>query len=905
MNAKLRPCCTLGAIFAACIVRALAANSDIVIRETVLDVTSQAEVSGSRFFFDASGLPCATQVYTVVRLGGAGFPGSTPFRGVSEIIVETPGHVAGKCSLNVKNRDTGAKTGFSGEWQEHTVFKTELDPNVWYQFDDLYFRPQKGVTLDKLRVTRIYGVRQVTAAQAFVLSVDTGSDLHVTDDPSVVSVVLSNRADKALSLSGTIVAVHYFGDRISLPFAGSVSAQGVLRVPMGTPLSQTRRPLGLWRVGATVESEGSCTRADGRSFAVLNRQAVTPRLPSSAFRLGINVHLAPVGSTDYDRALRALRSIGCKLVRGGAFAMNRCWPNAKDLEPDFSAMDRFVVDMRAAGISLNVGCWPNPPWSSPVPESGYRKIIHTRPLKGEMGRYCEKLARHFGTDIDYIETSNEPDLWAPDEFPAADYIDYQKECYEGVKRGCSQILVIPGGFTTADSSHPKIRKKGFQETVMREAKGYYDAHPIHLHGPFGGYENAILGQFFPMREREGVTVPWFPNETGHTLVQGDEDRVAVTVWQKILFSQAHGACDYVWYNLRATRWAPKNAEGGYGLMSRDWYPRAAFASYASLSHVMTGSTSDGIVSEEKGRHLYRFIRSSASRKDIVFAGWDAWGTQEAPLRIRSDAKSVQVFDMMGNSRLAERTEDGRYVFPLSVKPAAILLESASCAKIDPTDVRNVPLPKLKARTLSPNIESRAPDFVLDRVEQATQLYEANPETEHRTWKGPQDLSAKIWIGRSEERLRIRFEVEDDVHVQRSQVQALYHNDGIQFILEAPGQSGNFEFGIAMTTNATPLKALWIVPPGISCSNVLESVVLETMRKGTVTVYDFSVPFAAIGFDEDVLANGFRFNAIVYDDDGMGEDRDGWLEVMPGIAGSKQYDHCPCVRFPLEKMEKDR
>lgn len=38
------------------------------------------------------------------------------------------------------------------------------------------------------------------------------------------------------------------------------------------------------------------------------------------------------------------------------------------------------------------------------------------------------------------------------------------------------------------------------------------------------------------------------------------------------------------------------------------------------------------------------------------------------------------------------------------------------------------------------------------------------------------------------------------------------------------------------------------------------------------------------------------DAIVYDDDGMGKDRDGWLEIMSGIAGAKQYDRCPCVRF---------
>ena len=873
------------------------AESDVAIYETVLDVTSPSEFGGSRFFIDSAGELCATQVQSRVRLGGVGFPGPTPFRGVSEIVVETPGTVAGSCTLNVKNRDTGVKSSCSATWRERTVFKVHLDPDAWYQFEDVYIQPSKAVMpIGKLRVASVTGLRRGTAAQAIGLSVDAGGDLHVTDDPSSVAVVLHNMSDKALCPTGTVTAVHYFGDAIAVPFAGRVEPDGMMRVPLGEPLSRSPHRFGIWRVAATVACDGSLANPVGRSFAVLNPRSVTPRMPVSSFRLGINVHFAPVGSTDYDRALRALRMIGCKLVRGGSFAMNCCWPKESVPEPDFSEMDRLVCDLKAIGVSQNVICWPNPPWSSPVPGEGYRKVIRTRPLKGLMGRYCEKLARHFGEDIDYVETSNEPDLWDADEFPADDYVDYQKECYEGVKRGCKRILVMPGGFTTGSSAHPKIKKKGFQEKVMREAKGFYDVHPIHLHGAFAGYENSVLNEFFPMREREGVTAPWFPNETGHTIVQGDEDRVAVSVWEKILFSQAHGACDYIWYNLRATRWAPKNAEGGYGLMTRDWHPRAAFASYSALAYVLGGFEADGIVSEVKGRHLYRFVRRSESRTDVVFAGWDAWGESSVPLRIDSDATDVHVIDMMGNERSAVRTDYGSYVFPISSKPSAIKLTGATYAKMDGDDVSNVPLPKLQARTLVPNIEGRAPDFVLDRVTQATQLYEADPETEHRTWKGPSDLSAKIWIGRTREALRIRFEVEDDIHVQRSPALALYHNDGIQFVLEAPGQSGNFEFGIAMTTNGAPLKALWIIPASLDAERILESSNLKVAREGTMTSYDFSVPLKSIGFDEAILSNGFRFNAIVYDDDGMGKDRDGWLEIMPGIAGAKQYDRCPCVRF---------
>ena len=42
---------------------------------------------------------------------------------------------------------------------------------------------------------------------------------------------------------------------------------------------------------------------------------------------------------------------------------------------------------------------------------------------------------------------------------------------------------------------------------------------------------------------------------------------------------------------------------------------------------------------------------------------------------------------------------------------------------------------------------------------------------HRTWRGPQDLSARIWIGRDGDTLVIRAEVRDDVQADGDKVEA--------------------------------------------------------------------------------------------------------------------------------------
>ena len=103
-----------------------------------------------------------------------------------------------------------------------------------------------------------------------------------------------------------------------------------------------------------------------------------------------------------------------------------------------------------------------------------------------------------------------------------------------------------------------------------------------------------------------------------------------------------------------------------------------------------------------------------------------------------------------------------------------------------------------ARVVKARVDGRNSDWHLFKWWHVRELYAGNPETIDRTWKGPEDLSAAIWVGREGDALRVKFEVRDDKHVQRESAEKLYINDGLQFILESPTQSGNFEIGLART-----------------------------------------------------------------------------------------------------------
>ena len=212
------------------------------------------------------------------------------------------------------------------------------------------------------------------------------------------------------------------------------------------------------------------------------------------------------------------------------------------------------------------------------------------------------------------------------------------------------------------------------------------------------------------------------------------------------------------------------------------------------------------------------------------------------------------------------------------------------------DAEAVPLPKVSARAVQAEVDGRNPDFVLDRVWNVRQLYAANPETVDRTWGGERGLSAKIWVGRTGDFLRVRFEVRDDIHRQTFSADQLYLSDGLQFILQSPSQSGNFEFGLARTETGEGLVKVWIAPAGFKADEVAAAVRLDTARTGDITVYDAKIPLKAIGFDEATVANGFKFNAIIYDYDGIGETRESWIEIAPGIASGKDYSKAPYVKI---------
>jgi len=192
---------------------------------------------------------------------------------------------------------------------------------------------------------------------------------------------------------------------------------------------------------------------------------------------------------------------------------------------------------------------------------------------------------------------------------------------------------------------------------------------------------------------------------------------------------------------------------------------------------------------------------------------------------------------MGNRKTVP-LEGGYAEFLISGVPSALVFMNAQC--VDPCEEELMSgqenaLPQINVSRTGLS----TPTFVLNRADQVKNLWEGNPQTEHRIWKGVEDLSAEIsleqvcrgwWFWRKR-MLRVNAVVVDDLHVESSPVDPT---------------SGDF---MQIRIGDNMLRAA------------------PTCRENGYSLYGLDVPVP----DPEV-----KCSITVYDDDGEG--RDGWIST---------------------------
>ena len=191
--------------------------------------------------------------------------------------------------------------------------------------------------------------------------------------------------------------------------------------------------------------------------------------------------------------------------------------------------------------------------------------------------------------------------------------------------------------------------------------------------------------------------------------------------------------------------------------------------------------------------------------------------------------------------------------------------------------------------------NRAPDFDLRSESDIVNNNAADPTTSYLTWQGPQDLSARAWVGRDGEDLTMRFEVRDDAHFQPYDGRDMYKGDSVQIGLNVPEQDGFFELLVTRADGGGARKSSMKSPKGFKGGEVFNAMKVATKRQGDLTIYDVRVPLKALGLDAAALKRGIGFSFVVNDLDEAGaKTREGYLQLSRGIADAKDATHFPIM-----------
>ena len=846
------------------------------------------------------------------RMDYNSFPGMKPIPGAEAFVLEAApaGGDVGTLTLGIVLKDfPGGEShvfratlapGQDGAAPSAVRFAAHLDPAKLYQFvavEALRDETRQGPW--KVAFSSLRGAYATDKAGALRIETVTQSPFHVVrgDGGETPMLRIINAAGESVAVRGVLKATGFHGRAFDIPADVALAGGETVDIPI---LAGKALPKGVWRITGDLEADDGSKVAVETRFAVMDIHERTPKAPRGRFRLGINWHIARYSAKDRSLTAAAMVACGAKLARSDMARMDHILPYGPD-SWNFDFTDTLLATIEECGLSIDAIIFSIPHWAvKPEMRTNRDWRIWTRscPVPGAFEHFCEGLAARYGTRIDYYEIGNEWDLGFHGTHEEA--VAVQREAYEGLKRGCPGVCVIPNGWALPNDAEMVVRhgNPGLHEYMMRNASEFYDVETIHIHRNFAQYVKMIRDEFFAMRERTGTSnKPWYSNETALSGLWG-ESAAAMTVWKKTLWAWAHGSVDYIWYNLKATGWDPNDSEQWYGMLSADYHPRETFVAFSALASLVGGGDFVRIVREDGGVHCLGFAKDG--RDVLVLWNENASSGGGADVAFATDAAKAWRVDVMGN-REALEIAGGKVPIPMFSEPCALVLEGSSFAEIDEDSLAaalDEPLPGAIAipRVAVPSgaAEGTPPTFVLDRHEQVFDFFEANPAEVERLWKGPQDCSAEVRLSVEPGGLRVRADVRDDIHCQPYSGTEQWRGDDIQVLVSWQGLAGAWEFNFAHLDDGRPDASGTLAPAGFDAAAAAAAISLKTSRENDITRYDALVPCdPALGFTTNALSGNIRFNLMVNDNDGSG--RDATIEAKPGTFHSKDITAAPCVR----------
>ena len=838
----------------------------------------------------------------------------------------------------------------------------------------LGYKPKSGpghIFIDKISYT-VQEKSVPVRASKIKCSLETGHPLHILLPEAAEKAKLHLRySGKTAADFNVTVKVRGFGDEpveYTVPERKYTFKPGVpLEIKIPAPPSA-----GVWYV--SVQAADPAVKNDriewNGSFAVMTPAGLAPKYDHADFRFGICVHADWYRDPRiWENGALAMQTVGARYMRCGV-SMFSMMPEEGVFK--IGNQDRITDIYRKHGIERVVTIGYSARWAlKDQTKIRDKRFMAYEPREDAWRSFVRNVFRHFKGRVFFYEMWNEIDMDGFCKFSAERYAELARIAAEELHNADPRAQLMSSGFALVNNH----RKPDMHRNAMKLAGKYFKIHCFHGHNPFSGFAGMIDTELLPLRKQLKLTIPWYAHETALTSSGFGETVQAETLWKKLVFSWARGSVGYTWYNLINKGTKPGNPEHNYGMLTKEFQPKAVFVAYNTLTSLLGKPKTRFLRQLPAGKNVWAFEFQTPDGR--VIAVWnEAYG--ERDLLLRTDAKHAEYVDIMGNITPAVR-HGGLISVPAKKTPLALRLtgcnsvETAASPLILPETFSLIPgkkeqqlnltlwnpernpmqadiaiafpagihanctqiktlipqgkkivktvavttgpgfsfspagkytvrfdcnfnglklsrrLPIRNLRTI-PSDFSKAPDAVLDKREQVFARYDADPVNVDKVWKGPGDLSAKVFTAIRDNTLKLRLEVKDDIHKQPYPANLMWKGDSVQLFFNIPGQKGTWDFGISRNDSGKMLIWGFHAPAGFDAGKAAGQIRLDVTRRRTQTVYHADIPLSALGMDAAALRKPFQFNLLINDND-IGE-REGWIHLSPGVGNVSDPQNWP-------------
>ena len=488
----------------------------------------------------------------------------------------------------------------------------------------------------------------------------SGTPIHTLKEGEESSLAFSirNRRPEPAVLEGECIVTDLWDRPVSKQkFRAGLAPGEQHKIALSAPSAY-----GVYRLQLAFQEQSggrNVARSHVLSFCYMRPSGPTPGW-NEGFLFGICTHLRGKPLHDQEREVMALAWCGAKVVRDD---ISWGWVMQTPASWDLDKYYAFRGLLERAGVELAPILQYPPAWAKPEGWKSRRKggRGHFPPELVPWGEFCRKIAGALRGKVRFIEIWNEPDHPGFADFTGEEYVELLNTAYRNIKEAAPEIQVVSGGLSGLISRE----QIGLFEKIVKN--GSFDIPAFHGHGPLDSYRHQVS----VLRKQTGK--PWYANETAQSALHIGELGQAAVLFRKFLYSWAHGAMGYNWYDIRNDGTDPKENEHNFGLITWYFQPKAAYVAYNALAGAYRNATFEADARLGSPLEGYWFLNSEGTRQLAFWNNNPSAGSRV--LCLESVSGPVTHIDLFGNeTRLP--VKEGQLIFDPGKLPGTLRFEKA-------------------------------------------------------------------------------------------------------------------------------------------------------------------------------------------------------------------------------------